>query len=183
VDGPEALADRRLERALQRDARALDGVERRVRNRIAVFRDGGHARGLHVPLDVRAGGFEDANGGGGDGRADAVAGDQGDGNAHGAIKRSATRSAALLRASTGVCADTPDTSPTQRASANRGSSSTSRTTARPPAPSRSKCRSAGSRTKRASSWSAIIVRSCDDSGSPYRAPALNAMERTCSTAS
>ena len=61
VDRAVAFADRRLERTLERELGALDRVERRVGNRIAVARDAGHAGDLRVPLDVGARRFEDAH--------------------------------------------------------------------------------------------------------------------------
>ena len=78
VDRAEALADRRLERTLQRDAGALDRVERLVGNRIAVARHAGHAGVLCVPFDVRARCLEEAHGRAADRRTDPVSGDQRD---------------------------------------------------------------------------------------------------------
>jgi hypothetical protein len=82
VDRAEPFAHRRLERSLERDARLLDGIERGVGHRVAPAADAGDAGDLGIPGDVGAGGGEDADGGVGDRRADAVAGDQCDGSRH-----------------------------------------------------------------------------------------------------
>src|SRR5262249_23325323 len=85
VDRAEPFADRRLERALERELGALDGIEGRIRDRIAVQRDTGHSRDLRIPFDVRPGGREDLDRRAADRRSDAVARDQRDLPAHGAM--------------------------------------------------------------------------------------------------
>ena len=57
----------------------LDGL---VRHRVVELVDGRHAREAAIPIELRAGGFENANGGVGDVGPDAVAGNQRARNAH-----------------------------------------------------------------------------------------------------
>ncbi len=82
VDRPIATADGRLERALQRETRALDRLDGLVRHRIIELVDGGHAGEPSVPFEFGARRFENAYGRVGDVRSDAIAGDQRAGNAH-----------------------------------------------------------------------------------------------------
>ena len=85
VDRAEAAADRRRDRALERDARLADRVEDVVRQRVAVV--GVHhvgARVLDVPVELDAGRLEHAPSRLGELRAGAVAGDEGDPVRHGA---------------------------------------------------------------------------------------------------
>ena len=77
VDGAEALADRRRDRALQRDAVAADRLERRLGQRVAaVLVHHVRAGGLDVPLEVDAGRLEHAARRLGELRAGAVSGDE-----------------------------------------------------------------------------------------------------------
>ena len=78
----EAGADRRRDRPLDGDAVAADRLDHAVRERRALGGDGGLAGVLHVPVEADPGRLEDAPRGLGQLRADAVAGDQGDGVAH-----------------------------------------------------------------------------------------------------
>ena len=83
------FAHRRLERPFQRHAILLDGIERRFRNGIVVpggRRGTGH---LAVPGQIGANGVEHANGGFGDVRTDAVAGNERDCRGH--VRRSGSR--------------------------------------------------------------------------------------------
>ena len=78
VDAFEAAADGGGDGALERDAVALDGFVEGGGDVLAVDLEGFGAGGEALPLEFDAGGFEDADDGVRDFRADAVAGDQGD---------------------------------------------------------------------------------------------------------
>ena len=83
VDRAEAGADRRRDRALDRDARVRDRLDHGVGQRIAAVL--GHdvgARLADVPVELDSGGLEDAAGGFGELGADPVAGDQCDAMRH-----------------------------------------------------------------------------------------------------
>ncbi len=82
VDAPEALADRRRDRALEGDLVALDRLEDVLRERRPVLGDDALA-GVHdLPVEGDAGGVEHATGRLRQLRTDAVAGDQGDSVGH-----------------------------------------------------------------------------------------------------
>ena len=82
VDAPEALPDRRRDRALEGDPVAADRLEDVLRERRAVLRDDGLAGVDDLPLERDAGRVEDAAGRLRQLRSDAVAGDQGDAMGH-----------------------------------------------------------------------------------------------------
>ena len=82
VDRAKPLANGCFERALERDTCAPNGVERFIRNRIAVLRHAGLPGVLRLPRNLGACRLEDANRGTTDRRTDAVAGNQGDWSGH-----------------------------------------------------------------------------------------------------
>src|ERR1043166_7730287 len=96
VDRAVPLAHRRLERALEGELGAFDGIQRRVRNRVAAMGDAGHAGHLRVPGDVGAGGIEQAHRGLRDRRTDAVARNERDGRRHWRMNRLANFTAMLV---------------------------------------------------------------------------------------
>ena len=79
VDGAEALADRRRDRALERDARLADRVEHVLGQRRAVDRDLGFAGIDGTPFEPEPSRLEHGRGRARKLRADAIARDQGDG--------------------------------------------------------------------------------------------------------
>ena len=83
VDRAIPFADRRLERTLEREVRALDRLERLVRHRRALLGDAGRAGDLSIPVEVGAGGVEDRERCFGDVGTDSVTGNQSAGNCHG----------------------------------------------------------------------------------------------------
>ena len=91
VDAAEARAHGRGHRTLDGDAGLGDGVEHLLRQRGAVLLHDAGTRVHDLPVDVDAGGSDDALHAGGDFGADAVSGDEGDGvGAHGRSFRGPT---------------------------------------------------------------------------------------------
>ena len=76
IDRPEPAADRRRQRALQRQPRAADAVERRLRQRIVLSSMAAMPALLDVPFERGAERFENFDGRFHDLGADAVAGNE-----------------------------------------------------------------------------------------------------------
>ncbi len=76
VDAGEAAADRRRHRAFQPDVRALNGFGQLFWDVLVVFLEGFGAGGIALPLELDAGGFQNANCGVHDLGADTIAGNQ-----------------------------------------------------------------------------------------------------------
>src|SRR6185436_16452307 len=97
VDAPEARADGRRDRALERDLVAPDGLQDTLREWRALARDGRLAGLLDLPFEGDAGRVEDASRRLRQLRPDAVAGDERDSVGHGRILGSAPIRAAGAR--------------------------------------------------------------------------------------
>ncbi len=82
VNAGKAAADRRRHRTLQSDARSLDRIVEVLRNVFLVFLESLGASHEGFPLELEAGGFENADDGIGDFGANAVAGNEGNAMGH-----------------------------------------------------------------------------------------------------
>ena len=74
IDAGEAAADRRRDRPFQADTGALDGLGQLLRNVLVIFLEGLGAGGEGLPLELDAGGFQNANASFDDFRTDPIAG-------------------------------------------------------------------------------------------------------------
>src|SRR5690606_35153656 len=85
VHRAESAAHRCRQRTLECEPGATDAVERSLRQRIARQLDRADTAELAIPVELEAGGLQDGYCGCSDLRADSVAGDQGDVNAHSSL--------------------------------------------------------------------------------------------------